>query len=340
MTITIAIPTYNRAKRLNKTFIDLLEFITKSNSQNLISVLVSNNGSLDGTDAVIAKNASLFEMSGIPFRSIKFGQNQGFDANILACYKESNTDYVWFLSDDDNIKTGAIDSIVNDIAIYSPNVIYYNFDQTPYDLGNPINKITEFFETVTNNNLNSLSKIIYCPKLSSLVIKRISNGMQLFDCKSGFAHVGLAIHSGLTAGKVLHSSFFIAYPDLDYKEHIDFPPYIGNNFNIVLNQVLVLANRMDLFKHLAIKLCDPLTSSFNTLGAFYRGKHVLTPALRDELLDTLRCELLKVKFERVFDFNLHKESIKFILSILYSIGYTVLTQKKKMRVRPNYSENE
>jgi glycosyltransferase involved in cell wall biosynthesis len=340
MKLTIAIPTYNRARRLDKTLIDLLEFITKSNSRQQISVLVSNNGSLDNTDAIIAENSRLFESSRIPFLSIKFSQNQGFDANVLACYKESNTDYVWFLSDDDNINPGAIDTIVSDIENYAPTVIFYNFDQKPYDVNNPYNKTAKVFEAITRDNLSSLSKIICWPKLSALVVKRIPVGLLVLDDKSGFAHVGLAMQCGIMEGKVLHSPVFTTYPDSDYQDNIDFPPYIGNNLNIVIHQVLTLTDRMDLFKHLAVKKCDPLTSSFNTLGAFYRGKNVLTPALRDELLNTIKCELLRVKFEKVSDLNFHKESIKFILSILYCIGYTIFTQKKPMRLRPNYSNRK
>jgi glycosyltransferase involved in cell wall biosynthesis len=335
MKLTIAIPTYNRANRLDKALVDLLRLINDSDSKGQLSVLVSNNGSLDNTDTVIAQNGSLFEKDGIPFNAINFKQNQGFDANVLACYKESNADYVWFLSDDDNVMVGVIDSVVRDLDEHEPTVIFYNHDQKPYNKENPYIKISEFFELVTLENLTSLKKIIAWPKLSALVVKKTETGSKVLDCKSYFGHVGLAIQCGLTEGKVLHSPVFTAYPDLDYQENIDFPPYISNNLNIIIRHALLVSDKMYLYDQLKVKNLDPLPSSLNTLGAFYRGKHTLTPALRDELLHTVRRELKTIKLNRITNWNLYKETFKFIISIIYGLCGKILTGKKLMRIRPN-----
>ena len=137
MKLSIAIPTYNRASRLDKSLTDLLRLIVESKNRSQVSVFISNNGSLDNTEFVIEKNRSLFQMNGIELKSRKFNKNQGFDANVLACYAESGSEYVWFLSDDDNVIAGSIDSIISDIDAYKPSIIFYNHDQKPFDLKNP-----------------------------------------------------------------------------------------------------------------------------------------------------------------------------------------------------------
>jgi glycosyltransferase involved in cell wall biosynthesis len=333
MKLSIAIPTYNRARRLDKSLADLLRLIIESRNRNQVSVFISNNGSLDDTEVVIGKNHDLFQMNGIPFKSRKFDQNQGFDANVLACYAESETEYVWFLSDDDNVIVGSIDSIISDIDECEPSVIFYNHDQKPFDSRNPYIKRSEFFEKLTFENLDALKKIIDWPKLTSLVIKKTPVGLQFKNINSHYAHVALSVLCGLAEGRVLHSTMFTAYPDPAYQENIDSPPYIGNYLNATILHVLQLVGKTNLYDYLSIKHCDPLASSLNVLGAFYRGKHVLSPALRCVLVNTIKSELSNLKLNKVLDTNLHKELLKFGVSILYCVMHIIFTGRKPMRLR-------
>ena len=119
MKLTIAIPTYNRAKRLRKALLDLCCEINSAIYKSNIAVFISNNGSEDNTSQVIAFGIKLFKENGIPVSANIFQSNQGFDANVLACYANSSGDYIWFLSDDDNIIPGAIDKIMVDIIKYN-----------------------------------------------------------------------------------------------------------------------------------------------------------------------------------------------------------------------------
>ena len=135
--LTIAIPTYNRADRLERSLSDLLCQIIQSNCLQLVSVLISNNGSADTTDEVIDKYKNIFKKNKIYFHSFSFSENQGFDLNVLNCYENCNSEYIWFLSDDDNVIDGAIDSIINDLQRHAPSVLYYNFEQEPYNIDNP-----------------------------------------------------------------------------------------------------------------------------------------------------------------------------------------------------------
>lgn len=339
MKLTIAIPSYNRAKRLEKALLDLCAEINSSSNKTDVAVYVSNNGSMDDTAEVIAQCGKLFIENGIPFSSRTAASNQGFDANVLACYAGCNSEYVWFLSDDDNIIAGAVDVIINDMKKYSPAVAFYNFNQAPYDRVQPYIKVSEYFDRITAANIIALQKIIRWPKLTALVIKNCVAGLQVLDDKSGFAHVSLALQCGLSEGGILHSSVFVAAPDANYKDHIDFPPYITNNLDIPIKWALQANNKMSLYKQLAIPYVDPLATSLNTLGTYYRGRHVLTLPLKRELWEAVQREIRSGWIKRLRDWKSVKELVKFPISLAYGAGYTLITGKKLTKDRLVPSDN-
>ncbi len=339
MKLTIAIPTYNRAKRLEKALFDLSSEINSASNKALIAVYVSNNGSKDNTSEVIERFSKRFNENGIPFSSREAAINQGFDANVLACYAGSQSEYVWFLSDDDNIITGAIDAIIQDINQYNPTVVYYNHDQKPYDKTQPYIQKIEYFDKVNKDNINALRKIVFWPKLTSLVIKRCKAGLNVPNKNCGFSHVTLALQCGLNGGMVLHSPVFTAHPDDDYTENIDFPPYIANNLDIGIRWVLEDNNKMHLYNDLAIGLTDPLISTLNTLGAYYRGRHVLTLPLKTELWETVFREIKGKWLKRIVDWKSIKELVKFPVSVAYGFVFTMITRKRITKIRQLLSDN-
>ena len=333
MKLTVAIPTYNRAKRLEKALVDLCAEINSACHKAEVAVYVSNNGSMDGSAEIIAQCSKLFIEHGIPFTSRTAESNQGFDANVLACYAGSNGEYVWLLSDDDNIISGAIDSIMQDIHQYHPSVLFYNHDQKPYDKAQPYIKESEYFNQITDENIIALQKIVRWPKLSALVIKKCESGLQVLNQDSGFAHVTLALQCGLSSGGVLHSPVFTAAPDNDYKEHIDFVPYIANNLDIPIRWTLQANNKMFLYKQLALPYADPFTASLNVLGAYYRGRYVLTLPLKRELMEVVQGQIKYGWSKRLQNWKSVKELIKFPISLACYFGYTLITGKKLTRLR-------
>jgi glycosyltransferase involved in cell wall biosynthesis len=333
MKLTIAIPTYNRAKRLEKALRDLCTEINLTSNKANVAVYVSNNGSKDNTAEVIAQCGKLFIESCISFSSDESKINQGFDANVLACYRNINSEYVWFLSDDDNIISGAVDAIINDIDKYHPSVLFYNHDQKPFDETQPYIKKLEFFDEIVSENLISLQKIILWPKLTSLVIKKCSAGLAVPNMDSWFAHVALALQCGFSEGGVLHSPVFTAYPDDDFKDNINFVPYIGNDLDSTIRWFLQENNKMSLYNQLAIPYADPLIACLNTLGAYYRGRHVLTLPLKRELWETVQREMKFGWIIRLSSWKSVKELIKFPISFVYGAGYTLITGKKLTKDR-------
>ena len=334
MKLTIAIPTYNRAKRLEKALHDLCAEINSANNKANVAVYVSNNGSNDNTAEVIVQCSKLFFENCISFSSTSFSENKGFDANALACYSGSNSEYVWLLSDDDNIIAGAVDAIMQDINKYCPALIFYNHDQKPYDRAQPYINEYQYFNIITDENIIALQKIINWPKLSALVIKKCEEGLRVPNMKSDFAHVALALQCGLSVGRLLHSPVFTAYPDDDYKDNINFVPYIGNNLDIIIRWVLLENNNMSLYKQLALPYVDPLIPSLNVLGAYYRGRFVLTLPLKGELWKTVRREIKTNWLKRLKDWKSVKELLKFPLSLAYWVIFTLITGKKLTIDRP------
>jgi len=339
--LTIAIPTYNRANRFDKSMNVLLSQIIKSGKRQYLSVFVSNNGSTDATAKIIDKHKDIFRKHGISFFSHTFCENNGFDANVLCCYRKANSEYVWFLSDDDNIIDNAINLIIDDIHKYTPNVLYFNFDQPPYNLDNPYNKTTTLFNYVEGKSIESISKIIAWPKLTSLVIKINGgrSGEKVKNLDHNFMHVALALQTSLDYGMVLHSEKFIARPDKDYMDHIDFTPYVVNKLDKTVRFVLLQNNRADIYGHIKIDKVDPLTSSMDTLGCYYRGKFVLTPELKCELYSTVIHELNVMKLSKVNVVALSLSTIKFVISWLYNLAYFIFIRKRADKLRTTKSSN-
>ena len=333
--LKIAIPTYNRAIRLEKSLNDLLSQIIKSGEKQYLSVFVSDNGSTDTTAEIIEKHSSIFKQNNILFSSQTFSENRGFDANVLNCYRNCDSEYIWFLSDDDNIIDGAINSIIDDIHKYEPNVLYFNFDQDPYNLDNLYNKTTILFNYVDENNIESISKIVAWAKLTALVIKKIGgqSGEKVKNLDHGFMHLALALQTVLDYGMVLHSEKCIARPDKDYMNNIDFPPYIANYVAETVDIVLRQNNRSDIYQKLNIKLVDPLTSSLDWLQSYYRGKFVLSPELKSKLYSTVINELKNLTITKVRMAALILSAIKLFVSYAYNIVHMVLTGKSATRLR-------
>ncbi len=92
--LTIAIPTYNRAEKLNS----LLRELYPLRGSQRVKIVVSDNGSTDHTQSVVFKWQEFY---GSNFSSIRNASNLGFDQNVISLYLGAKTDYIWFLSDED-----------------------------------------------------------------------------------------------------------------------------------------------------------------------------------------------------------------------------------------------
>ena len=91
--LTIAIPTYNRAKYLKRALGSVV-----SQYDERIEILVSDNASEDNTSQVVESF-----LKSVPIRYVRNDTNIGLDANFLQCYRLAEGDYMLLLGDDDLI---------------------------------------------------------------------------------------------------------------------------------------------------------------------------------------------------------------------------------------------
>lgn len=307
--------------------------VKSSEHKSDLSVYIRNNGSSDETVSIMARAGQAFTDNNIIFASCSEKENQGFDSNVINCYKESPGEYVWFLSDDDNIRPGSIDTIFCDIDKFQPHVIYYNFDQPPYDQANPYLAAKRYFKEVSQENVDAVKKIIHWPKLTSLIIRRCPAGLEVPDIKTGFAHVMLALHIGLANGEVLHSPSFIAYPDADYLDHIDFVPYIGNNLNDCIKWALAQNEKKCLWEVLQFPQTDPLVSSLERLRQYYRGQCTLTIPLKQELWHVCRKNIIHTWHQIITNREILVQTAGLLKTLLRYSFFAIVFRQKIGRIR-------
>lgn len=116
--LTVAIPTFNRSKCLEKNLNILREQYCKS-----IEILVSDNNSTDDTCQMVRRL-----QKDLPY--LKYHRNEynmGFDENIITLYRLAHTPYIWFLSDDDPVEENAIKNILDSLQKYEPSVALFRF---------------------------------------------------------------------------------------------------------------------------------------------------------------------------------------------------------------------
>ena len=134
-TLSICIPTFNRAEYLN----DLLTCIFKQkrnirNFENIIEVIISDNHSRDNTKLIVDRFSR-------KFNNIKYfynSSNIGMRRNLVKVAEYATGDYIWFFSDDDLMKSRAIKEVVSLIQKSHPDLIQLNLDLWNKNMTEPV----------------------------------------------------------------------------------------------------------------------------------------------------------------------------------------------------------
>ena len=104
--LTIAIPTWNRAKYLKENLEALLHEMAIT--EELITIVVSDNASSDDTESMVAELVS----NGAPIKYWRNELNVGFDKNVNFAVQRSEGDFVLLLGDDDRLEEGALSEVL------------------------------------------------------------------------------------------------------------------------------------------------------------------------------------------------------------------------------------
>ncbi len=184
--LTVAIPTYNRAKSLER----ILRKIKKE--RGFFQILVSDNNSADNTEELIQKYQKT--MPNLIYN--KNETNLGYSGNILKLYELSKTRYIWYLSDDEEILSGTIGKVVEAINKYKSTVMIFSHKRIdPY--GREL--IDGVEEDVCYKNIDEIknySIILRTCFLSILVIEKIlplSDIKKVYDKNNVYFQLSLSL---------------------------------------------------------------------------------------------------------------------------------------------------
>jgi len=115
--LTLAIPTYNRARYLKELLSVLLEQLI---DEPRVELIISDNASPDETPALIDE----FRTRGLRLRHIRNQENIGPDANFVQCFEQARGTYVWLFGDDDIILPGGIARILTYLEKNEYDLVY------------------------------------------------------------------------------------------------------------------------------------------------------------------------------------------------------------------------
>ena len=124
MTLSICLPTYNRAERLK----DALDALAAQAGDG-VEICVSDNGSTDATPEVLAAAAKKF-----PLKWRRSDRNRGVARNILDVVAMASGDFCWLVGDDDLVLPGAV-ATLNGLIAAHPGVdhLFVNSARLPVD---------------------------------------------------------------------------------------------------------------------------------------------------------------------------------------------------------------
>lgn len=139
--VTIGIPTYNRKCYLKEA----LDSISAQRYPN-IEVVISDNASNDGTDALVA--SYIEEHKELDIKYFRNTSNLGAALNWKNCLENASGEYFMFLSDDDGLMMDSVENMViameSDVAFVVANLKYVNSSGTiTGEHINPTGKISE-----------------------------------------------------------------------------------------------------------------------------------------------------------------------------------------------------
>jgi glycosyltransferase involved in cell wall biosynthesis len=109
--LSIAVPTYNRAEKLNKQLQCLLSQIRSLENPDFVELIVLDNCSTDSTQDTVL---DLKHQN--PLKYTKHHKNLGLVGNYLEALKASTGEYIWVVGDDDPLAKDAVSVVLENIS--------------------------------------------------------------------------------------------------------------------------------------------------------------------------------------------------------------------------------
>ena len=166
VTLSILIPTYNRAQKLLRLLQEIYSQIIAENLGDQIKVLISDNASKDTTKEICIQ----YLVDKPNFQYFRQSSNLGPNLNFLFLFEQAKTHYIWFICDDDIPLPGAIAKVLSGLENYKPDVLLFSFIQPPGSKHRAFN-FTNYYEIVRDPE--QIIKLVWNPKASTYVMRRI-----------------------------------------------------------------------------------------------------------------------------------------------------------------------
>lgn len=221
--LAIGIPTYRRPKKLIRLLEVLKHEIFRSQLQNQIQIIVSDN-----SEDILTENAiNEFDAAGIDICYFKQAINIGADKNYFYLYEKCSAEYIWYISDDDIPLENSLLKLLHGLDAAIPDILLFSFIQPP---GSPIRQFnyTNQLEVLTNHK-NIIESIITYPKISIYVVKKSLFTQIQIDylysvCGHGwlFVYISLQVLENSNSPRVAIYSEALASSDTEYN-HIWVP---------------------------------------------------------------------------------------------------------------------
>jgi glycosyltransferase involved in cell wall biosynthesis len=190
--LTIAVPTFNRSRKLDRLLDLFRKAIGASCCPNRVELIVCDNASTDSTESVVSHHASIS-----PY--IKYYRNEknlGFDGNIKQCYELCSTNFIWFFSDDDIPDPEAFDRIIGSLDELSPDVLLFSFRQPATETKGAFSFDPPLYR---ENDVRKCIEMLFAfPKVSTFVLRKVefsSTQESFFESTigDGFSFIVLAL---------------------------------------------------------------------------------------------------------------------------------------------------
>lgn len=141
--LTIAVPTFNHHFELRKQ----LDILCPQISDEVELYIFDNNSTPPITYDLFKDTVNIIYNS----------ENIGADANIFKCFKHCKTKWLWVLSDNDFIKSNAVQIVLSEIKSNN-QAIFINFENT---VNTVTNNLSDFFKTANYINSFTISNSIF-----------------------------------------------------------------------------------------------------------------------------------------------------------------------------------
>lgn len=135
--LTIAIPTYNRAKNLKNRLKELHEQIYLKKIIN-IEVIISDNCSTDNTNIIVEE----YKRKGLNINYIRNKSNIGIDNNFIQCFKLAQGKYILLLGDDDPLINNSIEWLLSILENTDYGLVHIKINEDNFHPKVYINKNT------------------------------------------------------------------------------------------------------------------------------------------------------------------------------------------------------